>query len=54
MNAKYVGFDIDSKKTVACVLERGQKDRYATPKTDPVEMQSSFCGRNAKTPGGSA
>jgi hypothetical protein len=27
MNAKYIGFDIDSKKTVACVVQQGQKDR---------------------------
>lgn len=39
MNAKYIGFDIDSKKTVACVVQRGQKDRYTTMKTDLVEMQ---------------
>jgi transposase len=39
MNAKYIGFDIDHKKTVACVVQRDQKDRYATMKTDLVEMQ---------------
>ena len=26
---KYIGFDIDSKKTVACVVQKGEKDRYA-------------------------
>jgi transposase len=39
MNAKYIGFDIDSKKTVACVVQRDRKDRYTTMKTDLVEMQ---------------
>jgi transposase len=39
MNAKYIGFDIDSKKTVACVVEQGQKDRYTTLKTDLQQMQ---------------
>jgi transposase len=39
MNAKYIGFDIDCKKTVACVVQQGQKDRYTTLKTDLREMQ---------------
>ena len=39
MNAKYIGFDIDSKKTVACVVQQGQKDRYSTLVTDLQEMQ---------------
>lgn len=39
MNAKYIGFDIDSKKTVACVVQQGQKDRYSTLVTDVHEMQ---------------
>lgn len=39
MNAKYIGFDIDSKKTAACVVQQGQKDRYTTLKTDLQEMQ---------------
>jgi len=39
MNAKYIGFDIDSKKTVACVVQQGQKDQYATFPTDLVRMQ---------------
>jgi transposase len=36
---KYIGFDVDSKKTVACVIEKGQKDLYATLATDPAEMR---------------
>ena len=27
---KYIGFDIDSNKTVACVVQKGQKDRFTT------------------------
>ncbi|HUS73393.1 MAG TPA: hypothetical protein VMY06_10035, partial [Sedimentisphaerales bacterium] len=27
---KYIGFDIDDKKTVACVVQKGRKDKYAT------------------------
>jgi transposase len=39
MKDKYIGFDIDSNKTVACVVEQGQKDRYATLVTDLTEMR---------------
>jgi transposase len=39
MNAKYIGFDIDSKKTVACVVQQGQRDRYSTLVTDLQHMQ---------------
>ena len=39
MNAKYIGFDIDSKKTVACVVQQGQKDRYSTLVTDLQDMR---------------
>ena len=31
---KYIGFDIDSKKKVACVVQKGEKDRYTTFTTD--------------------
>ena len=27
---KYIGLDMDSNKTIACIVEEGQKDRYAT------------------------
>ena len=30
---KCIGFDIDSNKTVACVVEKGKKERYATMRT---------------------
>lgn len=39
MKHKYIGFDIDSQKTVACVVEQGQKDRYRKLKTDLEEMK---------------
>jgi transposase len=39
MKDKYIGFDIDSKKTVACVVQQGRKDRYATFPTNVVQMQ---------------
>jgi hypothetical protein len=31
---KYIRFDIDSKKTVACVVQKGEKSRHTTFKTD--------------------
>ncbi len=37
--AKYIGFDIDDKKTVACIVEKGKKDIYDTIKTDPAVMK---------------
>jgi len=39
MKHKYIGFDIDSKKTVACVVEQGHRERYRTLKTDLQEMR---------------
>jgi len=36
---KYIGFDIDSKKTVACVVQKGKKDKYTTLKTDIEQMK---------------
>jgi hypothetical protein len=36
---KYIGFDIDSKKTIACVVEKGKKDRFTTLKTDIGQMK---------------
>ena len=38
---KYIGFDIDSKKTVACVVQKGQKDKFTTLKTD-IELMKKF------------
>ncbi|OHB66057.1 MAG: hypothetical protein A2Y77_07200 [Planctomycetes bacterium RBG_13_62_9] len=39
MKDKYIGFDIDSKKTVACVVQQGCKDQYATLSSDLLPMQ---------------
>jgi len=38
---KYIGFDIDCKKTVACVLQTGKKDFYATIGAD-IEAMKNF------------
>jgi len=38
---KYTGFGIDSKKTIACVVQRGKKDRFTTLKTDINRMKES-------------
>jgi transposase len=35
----YIGFDIDSKKTVACAVQEGRRDQYTTLRTDLVQMQ---------------
>ena len=44
---KYIGFDIDSKKTVACVVQKGQKDRFTTLKTD-IELMKKFLQQQHK------
>lgn len=36
---KYIGFDIDCKKTVACVVQNGKKDIYATIGPDVGSMK---------------
>jgi len=36
---KYIGFDIDSKKTVCCIVKVGEKDRYATIGSDIGSMR---------------
>ena len=46
---KYIGFDIDSKKTVACVVQKGQNDRFTTLKTD-IEQMKKFL-RSQRRPG---
>ena len=39
MTDKYIGFDIDSKKTVACVVAQSHKDQYTTLDTDLAQMR---------------
>ena len=36
---KYIGFDIDDKKTVACIVQNGKKDVYQTMQTDVGVMR---------------
>jgi transposase len=36
---KYIGFDIDDKKTVACVVQDGQEDHFQTLCTDLQQMR---------------
>ena len=36
---KYIGFDIDCKKVVACVVENGKKDIYQTLGADIESMR---------------
>ena len=36
---KYIGFDIDSKKVVACVIEKGMAERYTTIRSEVASMR---------------
>ena len=38
---KYIGFDIDSKKTVCCIIEAGKRDKYKTISSD-ISSMSKF------------
>ena len=44
---KYIGFDIDSKKTIACVVQKGRKDKYTKLKTD-IEQMRKFLHKQKK------
>ena len=46
---KYIGFDIDSKKTIACVLQKGQKEKFTTLKTD-INLMRHFL-KKQRSPG---
>jgi len=48
---KYIGFDIDSKKTVACVVQKGEKDRYTTFTTDILSNSSPSVTHHLGNPG---
>ena len=39
MMEQYIGFDNGDKKTVACVVQKGKKDRYDTMRTDVEVMK---------------
>lgn len=45
---KYIGFDIDCKKTVACVVQSGKKDMYATFETE-IESMSSYLRKERRS-----
>jgi len=47
---KYIGFDIDSKKTVACVVQKGKRDKCTRLGTDIEQMQKSL--QRQRRPGG--
>jgi transposase len=44
---KYIGFDIDSKKTVACVVQKGKKEVYATMGSDVQSMRNFLKAQKA-------
>jgi len=46
---KYIGFDIDDKKTVACIIQKGKKERYKKISTDIKSMREFLKQQN--TPG---
>ena len=41
---KYIGFDVDDKKTMACMVQSGCPDRYATLPTE-VEAMRQWLGQ---------
>ena len=47
---KYIGFDMDCKKTVACVVQKGEKDCYATIGAD-IESMRKFLQQQKHDPG---
>ena len=48
--SKYIGFDIDCKEVVACVVENGKKDIYQTFSADIGSMRKFLLSQ--KQPGG--
>ena len=47
---KFIGFDIDHKHTVACVVQAGRPDRYRTLRTDVGELREWLKRRSAGGP----
>ena len=47
---QYIGFDIDSKKIVACIVQKGKTDRYTTFQTD-IRLMKDFLQRQRRTAG---
>ena len=50
MEPEYIGFDIDSKNTVACAIQQGRKDVYQTFPTDTVPHSKPYCAYFGLTP----
>jgi transposase len=48
---KYIGFDIDCKKTVVCVVQKDEKELYATIGPDVGSMKKFLLGQKKKFPG---
>ena len=46
---KYIGFDMDDKKTIACLIQKGRPDLYATLPTEVTAM--SHWLRDQRRPG---
>jgi hypothetical protein len=49
---KYIGFDIDCKKTVVCVVQKDEKEIYATigPDVGAMKKQRKADIKNCTTP----
>ena len=45
---KYIGFDVDDKKTMACMVQSGCPDQYATLPTE-AEAMRQWLGQLAET-----
>ena len=43
---KFIGFDIDNKKTIACVVQKGGKDRFATLPSEVEATQTRSRGKS--------
>ncbi len=48
---KYIGFDIDSKKTIACVVQKGKKEMYSTIGPDVQSMRKYLKKQKAEDSG---
>jgi len=46
---KYIGLDIDSNKTVCCIVQAGEKDKYRTISSTIPAMKAFITGQRADT-----
>jgi hypothetical protein len=44
---KYIGLDIDSNKTVCCIVQAGEKDKYRTISSTIPAMKAFITGQRA-------